>query len=188
MSYIYLFPIEPIKPLYNIPIGEAIEEAFDVPYKIFNANIKSEMAYDYSREQYNSTFLLSRILEFLPENTMKIIGVTDVDLFVPVLTFVFGEAQLNGKAAIVSISRLKNEFYGLPKNDRLLLDRIEKEVIHELGHTFGLFHCINYDCVMSSSMYVENIDLKSKSFCRNCREILNNNITNQLSTDQPNKL
>ena len=183
MSYIYVTPIDPIKPVYYTDIGQAIEGAFDIPHKIFKANIKSETAYDYSREQYNSTFLLSKILEFLPENTKRIVGITDIDLFVPVLTFVFGEAQLNGKAAIVSISRLKNEFYGLPKNEQLLLDRIKKEVIHELGHTFGLFHCKNYSCVMSSSMYVENIDLKSYEFCNECRDILNNNITNQISSD-----
>jgi archaemetzincin len=183
MSYIYLLPIEPIKPVYYAAIGDAVEAAFDIPHKVFKANIKSESAYDYSREQYNSTFLLSKILEFLPDNTLKIVGITDVDLFVPVLTFVFGEAQLNGKAALVSVSRLKNEFYGLPKNEKVLMDRIGKEVIHELGHTFGLFHCKNYACVMSSSMYVENIDLKSSEFCGDCRNILNNNITNQLSSD-----
>jgi archaemetzincin len=188
MSYIYVTPIEPIKPVYYENIGQAIEGVFDIPHKILNAAFKSETAYDYSREQYNSTFLLSKVLEFLPENTNKIVGITDVDLFVPVLTFVFGEAQLNGKAAIVSISRLKNEFYGLPKNEQLLFDRIKKEVIHELGHTFGLFHCRNYECVMSSSMYVENIDLKSHDFCGVCRNTLNNNIINQLSSDQLSKL
>jgi archaemetzincin len=188
MPYIYLLPIEPIKPVYYETIGKTIESAFDMPHKTIKANIKSESAYDYSREQYNSTFLLSKILEFLPENTLKIIGITDIDLFVPVLTFVFGEAQLNGKAAVVSISRLKNEFYGLPKNENVLIDRIKKEVVHELGHTFGLFHCKNYECVMSSSMYVENIDLKGSAFCDSCRNILNNNITNQLSTESKTNL
>jgi len=183
MSYIYVTPIEPINPVYYSNIGEMIETAFDIPHKLLKSSIRSETAYDYSREQYNSTFLLSKIIEFQPENTKKIIGLTDVDLFVPVLTFVFGEAQLNGSAAIVSISRLKNEFYGLPKNELLLEQRIQKEVIHELGHTFGLFHCKNYECVMSSSMYVENIDLKSHEFCGKCRNILNNNVTNQISSD-----
>ena len=183
MSYIYVTPIEPINPVYYSNIGEMIETAFAIPHKLLKSSIRSETAYDYSREQYNSTFLLSKIIEFQPENTKKIIGLTDVDLFVPVLTFVFGEAQLNGSAAIVSISRLKNEFYGLPKNELLLEQRIQKEVIHELGHTFGLFHCKNYECVMSSSMYVENIDLKNHEFCGKCRNILNNNVTNQISSD-----
>ena len=31
--------------------------------------------------------------------------------------------------------------YGLKKNEALLLSRAIKEVIHELGHNFGLIHC-----------------------------------------------
>ena len=79
-----------------------------------------------------------------------------------------GEAQLNGPAAIVSITRLRNEFYGLPKNDTLLRERMEKEAIHELGHTFGLVHCRNDLCVMRPSTYVENIDLKPPQLCYSC--------------------
>jgi archaemetzincin len=116
--------------------------------------------------------LLRGILSILPDNTLKIIGIADFDLFVPVLTFVFGEAQLNGKAAIVSMTRLRNEFYGLPRNENILINRLVKEIVHELGHTFGLYHCSNFECVMKSSMYVENIDLKNKQFCETCREIL----------------
>lgn len=178
MSYIYLLPIEPFNQDYTSSVTAAVEDIFDLPTKVLKAGIKSETAYDYSREQYNSTFLLSKIIEFLPHDAFKAAGIIDVDLFVPVLTFVFGEAQLNGKAAIISISRLKNEFYGLPKNQQLLSERIQKEVIHELGHTFGLYHCKNYNCVMSSSMYVENIDLKSRDFCSSCRSALSNQIIN----------
>jgi len=181
MSIIYLLPIEPIKEEFLQNAGLAIEKIFDFPFQILKSQFRAEIAYDYSREQYNSTLILSKIIEVTPDNAEKIIGITDVDLFVPVLTFVFGEAQLDGKAALVSISRLKNEFYGLPKNDNLLIDRINKEVIHELGHTFGLYHCNNYECVMNSSMYVENIDLKRIDFCHKCRTILNYNITKQHS-------
>lgn len=181
MSIIYLLPIEPIKEEFLQNAGLAIEKIFDFPFQILKSQFRAEIAYDYSREQYNSTLILSKIIEVTPDNAEKIIGITDVDLFVPVLTFVFGEAQLDGKAALVSVSRLKNEFYGLPKNDNLLIDRINKEVIHDLGHTFGLYHCNNYECVMNSSMYVENIDLKRIDFCHKCRTILNYNITKQHS-------
>jgi archaemetzincin len=89
-------------------------------------------------------------------------------LYIPVLTFVFGEARLNGQCAVVSSYRLDNKFYGLPDDPALLQERLLKEAIHELGHTYGLFHCQNPECVMKSSTYVEEIDFKSSRFCDKC--------------------
>ena len=97
---------------------------------------------------------------------------TNLDLFVPVLTYVFGEAQLEGKAAVVSSFRLRDELYGLPKNPDKLKERLEKEAVHELGHTFSLIHCPNPRCVMYTSTYAEEIDFKSKDFCNSCSSIL----------------
>jgi len=91
-----------------------------------------------------------------------------VDLFIPVLTFVFGEAQLNGRAAIVSFHRLDSQVYGLPPNPNLLLARLFKESIHEMGHTFNLLHCHVNQCVMGSSSTVDGVDLKSARFCNSC--------------------
>lgn len=102
-------------------------------------------------------------------------GVTSVDLFVPVLTFVFGEAQLDGKAAVVSSFRLRDELYGLPKNPERLKERLTKEAIHELAHTFGLVHCREPECVMHSYTYAEEIDFKSKDFCSACSILLDKN-------------
>ncbi len=85
------------------------------------------------------------------------------------LTFVFGQSQLDGAGAVVSTYRLQNEFYGLPSNDELLFERAVKEVIHELGHAFGLVHCPDYLCVMSAATYVEDVDLKQAELCRECR-------------------
>ncbi len=130
-------------------------------------------AYDSSRKQYNSTQILKGLLALNRNEAEKILGITDVDLFIPILTYVFGEAQLNGPTAVVSTFRLKPQFYGLPKNDPLLQDRIIKEAVHELGHAFGLRHCQNYQCVMSSSTFADEIDLKGKTFCEDCREQLN---------------
>jgi archaemetzincin len=96
--------------------------------------------------------------------------ITDFDLYVPVLTFVFGEAQLNGKAAIVSAHRLYPEFYGLPPNEDLFLARLIKEMNHELGHTYGLRHCLNFECVMHSSSNVDEIDIKGEALCKKCFE------------------
>ena len=95
-----------------------------------------------------------------------------VDIFTPILTFLFGEAQLGGNGAIVSTHRLHNEFYGLPGDDDLLYARTLKEVLHELGHTMGLIHCQYYECVMHFSTYVEDIDLKKSQFCPVCKNKL----------------
>jgi archaemetzincin len=85
-----------------------------------------------------------------------------------VLTFVFGEAQLEGRCALVSLHRLREEFYGLPGSDALLRERLLKESVHELGHTFGLRHCDDWTCVMASTHAVERLDVKSVEFCRTC--------------------
>jgi archaemetzincin len=133
----------------------------------FEPDLRS--AYDPARGQHNSTTLLSALLGGAGSPTPdKKILIVDVDLFIPVLTFVFGEAQFDGTAAIVSTHRLTSQFYGLPGSHELLLARIEKELIHELGHTFGLYHCHQFECVMRSSTYVEEIDIKKALPCREC--------------------
>lgn len=131
------------------------------------------LAFDPNRYQYNSTKLLEIAINsnILNDNRKSII-LTDLDLFVPVLTYVFGEAEFNGRTAIVSSYRLHNEYYGLPSDHKLLQSRIEKEIIHELGHTFGLIHCSDDFCVMRSSSYVEDIDLKNHNFCLICKTLL----------------
>jgi archaemetzincin len=137
-----------------------------------------EPFYDQQRVQYNSTAIISSLQVHLPfaagmqdgrsVPSPKLLGVVAEDLFIPVLTYVFGEAQLGGPVAVVSYHRLQNERYGLPPDDNLLRARLEKEAIHELGHTFGLVHCPSQDCAMHASTYVEDIDFKSASLCPSC--------------------
>jgi len=172
MPYIYIVPINSPDYLYLQPLADIVSQTFNIPVKIDPSHFDPSFAFDTSRDQYNSTVILSRLIENVPEDAIKIIGVTDLDLYVPVLTFVFGEAQLDGPAAVVSLHRLRNQFYGLPKNDELLKERFEKEVIHELGHTFGLIHCNDYECVMHSSTYAEEIDLKSSRLCQVCSDLI----------------
>lgn len=126
-------------------------------------------AFDPERRQYRSSVLLEvlRGSGRLPAGG-RILGVLDADLFVPVLTFVFGEAELDGSAAVVSLTRLRPGFYGLPEDRELLFERLLKEALHELGHTFGLRHCRSPDCVMRASTSVGGVDLKPASFCASC--------------------
>lgn len=95
-------------------------------------------------------------------------GVTSLDLFIPILTYLFGEAQLKGHCAVVSLHRLREEFYGLPPNPELLLHRVVKESVHELGHVSGLRHCLDWHCVMASTHDVERLDLKGEEYCSSC--------------------
>ena len=125
-------------------------------------------AFDPFRRQYRSTALLTHLEKRFPE-PFRVLGVTSVDLFVPVLTFVFGEAQVNGRCAVVSSFRLDEQQYGLPPDPPLLVERLTKEAIHELGHTFGLRHCDDWTCVMHSGEAVERLDLKTARLCERCQ-------------------
>jgi archaemetzincin len=131
-----------------------------------------EVAFDASRGQHNSRIMLTQLLETASRKADRILGVTSVDLFIPVLTYVFGEAQLDGRAAVISFHRLDNQVYGLPPAPDVLFDRLCKEALHELGHTYNLLHCHDDRCVMASSTYVEGIDLKLGQFCRSCLEMI----------------
>lgn len=149
-------------------LAARLSEAFGLPVEQHLPRFDPELAFDAGRGQYNSRVLLGQLLRDVRPACTRVLGVTGVDLFIPVLTFVFGEAQLDGRAAVVSTHRLANEAYGLPPSPHLLRQRLDKEAIHEMGHTYGLIHCHVARCVMASSTYVEEIDLKSDRFCDRC--------------------
>lgn len=126
-----------------------------------------------ARRQYNANRILEEIENRYSGDAGKLLALFNVDLFIPILTFIYGQAFLNGKSALVSAYRLRNERYGLPPDEHLFGERLQKEIIHELGHSFGLIHCQNPACVMRSSTYVEDIDQKSSGLCRMCKIQLN---------------
>jgi archaemetzincin len=170
MSYIYVVPIELKDHSYLETLEEFISDTFHFKTKRKEFKINLKDVFDSNREQYNSSLILQQLIMKPPLDAEKILGVLDVDLFIPILTFVFGEAQLKGIGAVVSTHRLNNLFYGLPENKELTTERLFKEAVHELGHTFGLIHCPQPQCVMNSSTYVENIDQKSSEFCPLCQK------------------
>ncbi len=131
--------------------------------------VDARFALDTRRNQYHATSILRRIRDLEPNDEVRAIGVTQMDIFVPILTFVFGEAELGGRCAVVSLQRLDERFYGLPAREELLRERLVKEAVHELGHTYGLRHCEDWRCVMTSSHAVDRLDIKSANFCRQCR-------------------
>jgi len=170
MSYIDIVPIGEIEDNLILPLQINISQTFKIKTRVRRCQIDLSSVYDALRDQYNSSGLLLQLINDIPSETIKVLGITTVDLFIPIFTFLFGEAQLNGIGALVSIHRLQNEFYGIPEDKELLKNRLIKEAIHELGHTFGLIHCFTLRCVMNTSTYVEEIDQKSSRFCRHCEQ------------------
>lgn len=153
-------------------IADAVKHELMFPVNLKEAYIDLSEYYDPGRRQYNANKLLKTMDAAFSEDKRKTIGLFNVDLYIPILTFIFGQAFLNGRAGIASVYRLSNERYGMNSDTSLLLERSKKEVIHELGHTFGLIHCHVPECVMRSSTYVEDIDQKGTAFCHNCKSLL----------------
>ena len=152
--------------------SDFIAGEFRMPVRIREGFLDLSEYYDPARKQYNGTSLLKKIETEFSQDYSKTVGLFNVDLFIPVLTYIFGQAILNGNTGIVSAYRLSNERYGMKPDQDLLSARFRKEIIHELGHLFGLVHCSDPICVMRSGSYVEDIDQKQYSFCMNCREML----------------
>ncbi len=126
-------------------------------------------AYSQTRNQYNSSHILARMPDFVEDRDAdRVLGIADVDLYVPKLNFVFGEAECPGRFAIISLSRLRPEFFGQPPNRALFHERSVKEAVHEIGHTLGLHHCRNPECVMFFSNSLLDTDRKGSTFCERC--------------------
>jgi archaemetzincin len=122
------------------------------------------------REQYNAEIILSSVP--MPPHGARVLAVVGVDLFSRGLNYVFGTAQQAGRKAVVSVWRLRQELYYLPRDDSLLRKRTLTEAVHELGHTYGLGHCASASCVMGFSQSISETDLKGWKLCRSCREAL----------------
>jgi len=153
-------------------IASAVVQQYGYTVVVKESRMDFTDYFDPSRGQYNGNKLLKAVDALVMPGSIKTIGLFSIDLFIPILTFIFGQAALNGQAGIVSLYRLSNERYGMEPDEALLLERFTKEVIHELGHTFGLIHCMVPGCVMCSATYVEDIDQKGISLCQNCRQQL----------------
>ncbi len=165
---IFIAPIRFSNALLLKNIVNELTKRFSSIIKIIDLNIDLNKFLSAERGQYFSTQIISEAINLTDRYDGKIVLLTEVDIFVPVLTFIFGEAQLDGKHSIVSVCRLHEEFYSGESNENLLLERTIKELLHELGHNYGLHHCVNWDCVMHSSPGIEEVDIKGNSFCSSC--------------------
>ncbi len=171
MKLLHLLPIGNLDDGLLKDLRPAIEETFRVSCKVLPVRLDPEFAFHGERQQYHSSEILHRMQSFLTDDSWRLLGVAAVDLYIPILTFVFGEAQMGGPCAVVSAHRLRQEFYGLPRDQDLFRQRVLKEAVHELGHTVNLTHCSDYQCAMAPSHAVEWIDLKESTLCINCRAV-----------------
>jgi archaemetzincin len=152
--------VGPLRKRFGLPVR--VSEPMPTPASYLNKK----------RGQFRSDLILGTLGNRLPPGTCALLALCDVDLFVPSLNFVFGQADPVRKVCIVSIIRLKQEFYGRPPDEHLLRSRTLKEGVHELGHLFGLYHCANPQCVMHFSNCLTDTDIKTDRFCLQCQRIL----------------
>jgi archaemetzincin len=122
-------------------------------------------AFNPQRAQFAANPILQRLR---PDNVERVLGVVDLDLYVPNLNFIFGLADKDGRRALIALPRLRQRFYDKPDEEALFLSRALKEAVHELGHTYGLTHCRDRRCVMAFSNSLGDTDFKSQQFCSRC--------------------
>jgi archaemetzincin len=124
------------------------------------------------RDQWDADKLLAWVEERCADDRSVVVALTELDLAVPIFTFVFGRARHGGRAAVVSLARLRPTFHGEPHDASVLIRRAVAEILHELGHVAGLGHCRDASCLMHFSSTVETIDVRGGSFCPLCAAAL----------------
>ncbi len=171
-----------LAPLAEFPaellelIGSGVERIYGWATRVSLLLSDVDFAFDARREQYHSTVILEKLAEKAPGNAGKILAITDVDLFIPILTYVYGEAQLGGTACIISTHRLLIEEAVGDTGNRDFKERIVKEAIHELGHTFNLRHCPEHTCIMHYCRSIDDVDRKSDQLCRHCKVLFGDEV------------
>jgi archaemetzincin len=172
VDFVDLLPFGPVEDTVLETLEGCVRSGFGLAVRRLPPLPDPLFAYDAARGQFDSARILREVFDRRDPRASRVLAVTRVDLFIPVLSFVFGQAQLEGPAALISLARLRQEFYGFPTDMPLLLERTAKEALHELGHSFGLIHCPDPACVISLSSSIEQVDAKNGAFCPGCRALL----------------
>lgn len=167
-SLIRIVPINTIDAAFLERLALCLEERFLYDVRADRALVVPRTAVNSARQQLFLSTLTSRILRDFPEDEGMLLGITDYDLYKTSHRFIFGDADQQRRIAVVSLHRLRSEFYGEDADDNLLFQRTLKECVHELGHALGLKHCYNARCAMYYSNSIFETDNKMSYFCETC--------------------
>jgi archaemetzincin len=167
---IHLFPIGEISGSILEGLSSSLQKVLGVPIVVHEPVSLPASSFDAARCQHLSTPILKSLARFKSSLTQveRALGVVEVDLYAADLNFVFGEADPKEGVAVISLVRLRQEFYDLAPDEVLFQARMLKEAVHELGHTYSLGHCPDSQCVMYFSNSLQDTDKKSASFCPRC--------------------
>ena len=172
MKRIIIMPIGKVDPEFLLSISAAVANKFHTKAEVGRKISIPPDSYNALREQYYATAVLKKMIVYKQRNMEILLGIIDADLYASKLNYVFGEADPYAGVAIISLWRLRQEFYGLPRDKDLLKERAAKEAIHELGHVYGLDHCSHPECIMYFSNSISDTDKKRPRFCDICKETL----------------
>ncbi len=154
-----ILPIGEIDPIYLKVIAGSLLGELHIKSIAFPPLAYPEYAYNKRRIQYNAGTMINRLETMEFKECSKVIALVDADLFIPVFSFVLGEARMGGSTAIVSLYRLQNRS-----------ERAVKVALHEFGHLMNLEHCHETSCIMKFSKNTEQLDSISTIFCNYCLE------------------
>jgi len=184
--------------LYLLPVGTPEDEVLGgleqrlqqrLPWEIIR-HVPLPMpvtAFNAVRNQYEAFHVMRAVADVIPADAVRVLAVTEDDLSIPMLTFVFGQAQLSGRIALMSLARLRQEFYGMTPHPEILMTRAWKEALHELGHTFGLVHCPTASCLMALANDIQHVDGKEDDFCGGCALLFRDALYTVVTTEKKEK-
>ncbi len=170
-KYIYVLPLGKIDLSFFEKLKKDLQKIFNFEIELGDRAQIPDYAYNKGNGKYNGRIILNELAKLNFTNSEKILAITGQDLFTEDLNYIFGQAESGGKICLISTYRLNPEFYLEKTNDELFYNRILKEAVHELGHTFGLKHCDNKKCVMCFSDGIEATDDKESVFCEKCEKV-----------------
>lgn len=165
---VLLVPIGEVEAGLMAWLAKELAAALGCPVTVGEPIPLPQRGYDPDRRQYQGESMLA-VLRAVPAPAGRVLGLADVDCYAPGLNFIFGQATLRGREAFVALPRLRPSFYGLPDDPTLFRQRVLKEAVHELGHTWGLKHCPDPRCVMHFSNTLHDTDVKGATFCPRCQ-------------------